>query len=140
MLQYQSAKAAGTGMVITSNGEILTNNHVVDGATSITVTVVSTGKTYTATVVGTDPTDDVAVIQLRRLRPQDGQASASPRRSTVGDAVTGVGNAGGVGGTPSAAPRHGHGARPVDHRDRRERRQPRDAHRPDRDRRADPGR
>ena len=52
-------------MVLTTNGEILTNNHVVDGATSITATVVSTGKTYTAQVVGTDATDDVAVIQLQ---------------------------------------------------------------------------
>ena len=56
VLQYQNEEAAGTGLVLTSNGEILTNNHVIDGATSITVTVVSTGKTYRATVVGTDPT------------------------------------------------------------------------------------
>ena len=62
-------------MVLTSDGEILTNNHVVDGSTSISVTVVSTGKTYTATVVGTDPTDDVAVIQLQDAsRPGHRQA------------------------------------------------------------------
>jgi len=64
VLAYQGGSAAGTGMVLTSSGEILTNNHVVDGATKITVTVVKTGATYSATVVGTDPTDDVAVIQL----------------------------------------------------------------------------
>ena len=64
-LGYQQAAAAGTGMVLTSNGEILTNNHVIDGATSITATVVTTGKTYTAKVVGTDVTEDVAVIQLQ---------------------------------------------------------------------------
>ena len=63
-LKYQNAEAAGTGLVLTSSGEILTNNHVVDGATSIAVTIVSTGKTYTATVVGTDPTQDVAVLKL----------------------------------------------------------------------------
>src|SRR5215468_798952 len=65
VLKYQGAQAAGTGMILNSDGEVLTNNHVVDGATSISVTVVSTGKTYAATVVGTDPTDDVAVIQLQ---------------------------------------------------------------------------
>src|SRR5882672_6532699 len=65
VLTYQGAEAAGTGMVLTSSGEVLTNNHVVEGATSIKVTIVSTGATYTAKVVGTDPTDDVAVIQLQ---------------------------------------------------------------------------
>jgi S1-C subfamily serine protease len=102
VLQYQGARAAGTGMVLTSDGEVLTNNHVVDGATSITVTVVSTGNTYTATVVGTDPTDDVAVL---RLQDASGLATITPDTDgvDVGEAVTAVGNAGGTGGTPSAA-------------------------------------
>jgi len=101
VLQYQSAKAAGTGMVITSNGEILTNNHVVDGATGITVTVVSTGKTYKATVVGTDPTEDVALIKIDASGLTTIKTASAA--ITVGAKVTGVGNAGGVGGTPSAA-------------------------------------
>ena len=96
MLQYQSAEAAGTGMVLTSNGEILTNNHVVDGATSIKVTVVTTGGSYTATVVGTDPTDDVAVLQLSDASGlQTAKLASSAAR--VGESVTGVGNAGGTG-------------------------------------------
>jgi S1-C subfamily serine protease len=101
-LGYQQAAAAGTGMILTSSGEVLTNNHVVDGATSITVTVVSTGTKYQATVVGTDPTDDVAVIQLQHA---SGLKTVSARSSAaqVGEAVTAVGNAGGDGGTPSAA-------------------------------------
>jgi S1-C subfamily serine protease len=103
VLGYQSARAAGTGMVLTSNGEILTNNHVVRGATSITVTVVSTGKTYKASVVGTDPTEDVAVLQLSDASGLQTAHLASSNVS-VGDAVTAVGNAGGTGGTPSAAP------------------------------------
>ena len=102
VLKYQGEKAAGTGMVITSNGEILTNNHVVDGATSITVTVISTGKTYTATVVGTDPTDDVALIKIDASGLKTVKTSTST--VSVGAAVTGVGNAGGTGGTPSASP------------------------------------
>jgi S1-C subfamily serine protease len=103
VLGYQSAEAAGTGMIVTSNGEILTNNHVVDGATSIKVTVVSTGKIYTATVVGTDATDDVAVLQLQNASGLKTANFGDSGAVKVGDSVTGVGNAGGVGGTPSAA-------------------------------------
>lgn len=102
-LDYGQGKAAGTGMVLTSNGEVLTNNHVVQDSTAISVTVVSTGKTYTAKVVGTDPSDDVAVIQLQDA---SGLATAKLGNSSavaVGTAVTAVGNAGGTGGTPSSA-------------------------------------
>lgn len=103
VLGYQSARAAGTGIVLTSSGEILTNNHVVNGATKISVTVVSTGRTYTASVVGTDPTDDVAVIQLAGASGLQTANVGDSSGVRPGDAVTGVGNAGGVGGTPSAA-------------------------------------
>ena len=97
VLKYQGAQAAGTGMILSSDGEVLTNNHVVDGATSISVTVVSTGKTYTATVVGTDPTDDVAVIQLQHASGLQTAKLGDSSKVSVGDAVTGVGNAGGTG-------------------------------------------
>jgi S1-C subfamily serine protease len=101
ILGYQNAEAAGTGMVLTSDGNVLTNNHVVDGATSITVTVVSSGDTYTATVVGTDPYADVAVLHLAGASGlATAELSTSP--ATVGEAVTAVGNAGGA-GTLSAA-------------------------------------
>ncbi len=107
VLDYGAAAAAGTGVVLTSSGEILTNNHVIDGATKIRVTVVSTGASYAASVVGTDPTDDIAVLRL-----SGGSGLATARLATpaqvadvaVGDAVTAVGNAGGTGGTPTAAP------------------------------------
>ena len=101
-LSYEDEQAAGTGMVLTSTGEILTNNHVIDGATSISVTDVGNGKTYSAKVVGYDRTGDVAVVQLvgasglRTVNTSTGTAAA-------GQAVVGVGNAGGTGGTPSAA-------------------------------------
>jgi S1-C subfamily serine protease len=101
VLGYQNADAAGTGMVLTSNGNVLTNNHVVDGATSITVTVVSSGVTYPATVVGTDASADVAVLHLDGASGlATAELSTSP--ATVGEAVTAVGNAGGT-GTLSAA-------------------------------------
>jgi S1-C subfamily serine protease len=101
VLGYQHGEAAGTGMVVTADGEILTNNHVIEGATSITVTVLSTGDSYTATVVGTDPTDDVAVLQLRGASGLH-VADFGGKAAEVGDAVTAVGNAGGT-GTASAA-------------------------------------
>nr|WP_246406025.1 trypsin-like peptidase domain-containing protein [Modestobacter versicolor] len=89
-------------MVLTSDGEVLTNNHVVEGATSITVTVLSTGVSYEATVVGTDPTDDVAVLQLSDASGLD-TVQADDDAVAVGDAVTAVGNAGGAAGTSAAA-------------------------------------
>jgi S1-C subfamily serine protease len=101
-LTYDSAESEGTGMVLTSNGEILTNNHVVDGSTSISVTVVSTGNSYTATVIGTDATDDIAVLQLSGASGLSTARVDGSSNVSVGDAVTGVGNAGGVGGAPSA--------------------------------------
>jgi S1-C subfamily serine protease len=100
-LSYQNEQAAGTGMVLTSNGEILTNNHVIDGATSISVTDVGNGKTYSAKVVGYDRTGDVAVIQLVNASGLQ-TISIGRAAAAVGQAVVGVGNAGGTGGTPSA--------------------------------------
>lgn len=94
-------QAAGTGIVLTSTGEILTNNHVIEGATAIKVTDVGNGRTYSATVVGYDATSDVAVIQLQGA---SGLTTASLGGSvTVGDSVVALGNAQGKGGTPSVA-------------------------------------
>ena len=104
VLAYEGAEAAGTGMVLTADGEILTNNHVVAGATSITVTIVSSGDRYQASVVGVDPTDDVAVLQLSGASDLATANLSSSANLAVGDAVTGVGNAGGTGGVPSASP------------------------------------
>jgi S1-C subfamily serine protease len=101
-LSYEDEQAAGTGMVLTSTGEILTNNHVIDGATSISVTDVGNGKTYSANVVGYDRTGDVAVIKLVDASGLQ-TVSTSSGTAAVGQAVVGVGNAGGTGGTPSAA-------------------------------------
>ncbi len=103
VIDYGTQEAAGTGIVLTAGGEILTNNHVIDGATSIKVTVVSTGKTYTATVVGDDPTDDVALLQLSGASGLQTAKLGDSSSVAVGNTVTAVGNAGGTGGTPSAA-------------------------------------
>jgi S1-C subfamily serine protease len=92
-----SYKSAGTGMILDADGLILTNNHVVQGSTSIEVTDESTGRAYTADVVGTDATNDVAVLQLRDasgLTPVSFDDSADV---SAGDAVHSTGNAEGTG-------------------------------------------
>jgi S1-C subfamily serine protease len=100
-LAYQGAAAAGTGIVISSNGLVLTNNHVIRGATKISVTDVGNGRTYKGTVLGYDVAHDVALVQLSGA---SGLTTATiGGTAKVGDAVTAFGNAGGVGGTPSSA-------------------------------------
>ena len=100
-LGYQSATAAGTGLVITSNGEVLTNNHVIQDATTISATVVTTGKTYSVKVLGEDPSADVALIQLQGASGLPTVPLGNSSSVHTGDAVTALGNAGGVGGMPS---------------------------------------
>ncbi len=103
VLGYEEASAAGTGIVLTSNGEVLTNNHVVDGATSIRVTDVGNGRTYSARVVGTDATQDIAVLQLQNASGLTTARIGSSSSVHTGLAVLAIGNAGGAGGTPSTA-------------------------------------
>jgi S1-C subfamily serine protease len=98
VLDYNSdEQAAGTGMILTSSGYILTNNHVVEDSTSITVTVESTGQKYTATVVGTDKTADVAVLKLTGASGLTPVTFAPTEKVTVGEPVYSVGNAEGTG-------------------------------------------
>jgi len=99
----QGGIAAGTGIVLTSNGEILTNNHVIEGATAIKVTDVGNGRTYTATVVGYDASHDVAVLQLQGASGLTVASLGDSSSVRVGDNVVALGNAGGKGGTPSVA-------------------------------------
>jgi S1-C subfamily serine protease len=94
-MKYAGAQAAGTGLVLTSDGEVVTNHHVVEGATSVEVTVMSTGESYTARVVGTDPTSDVAVLQLQDASGLD-TVTADQDSVTTGDQVTAVGDGNGT--------------------------------------------
>ncbi|HEY6932911.1 MAG TPA: trypsin-like peptidase domain-containing protein [Marmoricola sp.] len=100
--RYDGSTAAGTGMVLTPSGEVVTNNHVVQGSTTIQATVASTGRTYTARLVATDSSDDVAVLQLRGA---SGLTTVSTDTGAVheGDSITAVGDAEG-GAALSAAP------------------------------------
>src|SRR5699024_6739406 len=95
-LGFEKAEAAGTGIVLSKDGLVLTNNHVIADSTKIAVTVATTGKTYTASVVGSDSTEDVAVLQLKDaedLQP----ATIDDDTVDVGDDVTAVGNSEGSG-------------------------------------------
>jgi len=101
--ETQGGAAAGTGMVVSSNGEVITNNHVIKGANSISATDLGNGRTYTARVVGYDRQHDVAVLMLDGA---SGLATVPLGNSStlhVGASVLTFGNAGGVGGTPSVA-------------------------------------
>jgi S1-C subfamily serine protease len=95
--------AAGTGMVVTSNGEVITNNHVISEATKITATDIGNGKTYTARVIGYDRTDDVAVLALDGATGLTTVNLGNSSTVRVGAGAVTLGNAGGVGGKPSAA-------------------------------------
>jgi S1-C subfamily serine protease len=97
------ASSAGTGIVLTSNGEVLTNNHVIEGATAIKVTDIGNGRTYTAKVVGYDASHDVAVIQLQNASGLTVASLGDSSSVQTGDSVVALGNAGGKGGTPSVA-------------------------------------
>ncbi|HXA29087.1 MAG TPA: trypsin-like peptidase domain-containing protein [Candidatus Angelobacter sp.] len=96
--------AEGTGMIVTSNGQVLTNNHVIDGASTIKVQVGGTGSTYNATVVGYDVADDIALLQMQG-NPSNLTTiqTGDPNQLTVGDPVVALGNALGRGGTPQPA-------------------------------------
>jgi S1-C subfamily serine protease len=93
---------AGTGMVLTSDGEVLTNNHVVKGAWKIQVRVPG-GSSYTASVVGVDPAHDVALIQLQNASDLSTINAGDSGSVSVGENVAGIGNALGRGGTPTVA-------------------------------------
>ena len=102
-LGNQGAVAAGTGIVLTSNGTILTNNHVIAGSTALRVTDVGNGRTYSASVTGYDASRDIAVLQLKNASGLATAAIGDSSEVSVGDRVVTVGNAGGRGGLPSVA-------------------------------------
>jgi len=99
-LGYQSAVGAGTGIAI-GPSTVLTNNHVVAGATELTARSISSGQTFPATVIGYDRSHDIAVLQLAGGGLQPANIGNSDTVS-VGEPIVSLGNAGGVGGTPSA--------------------------------------
>lgn len=98
-----TSQAAGTGMIITSTGEILTNNHVVDGSTTIQVTIAGHSQPYTAHLIAADPSADIAVIKVDGITGLPTVSFASSASVNVGDSVVALGNALGQGGTPKVS-------------------------------------
>jgi S1-C subfamily serine protease len=103
-ISYQDATAAGTGMILTSNGIVLTNNHVIEAATSISVRDVATNTTYKAKVLGYDVTKDVALLKLENASGLTTVTLGNSSAVTLKEQIVGIGNAGGTGGTPGYAP------------------------------------
>jgi S1-C subfamily serine protease len=97
----ESGTAEGTGMILTSDGLVLTNNHVVEGAAALSVRDIATNTTYVGTVVGYDLSQDVALIQLKNASGLTTIKTANSDKVTSGQKIVGIGNAGGLGGTPS---------------------------------------
>ena len=93
--------AAGTGIIISPQGLVLTNNHVIADSETIRVELVATGKTYSATVLGYNIVDDVAVIQLEGASGLTAAKLGNSSSLSVGDAIVALGNAGGKGGEPT---------------------------------------
>ena len=91
--QSQTTQAAGTGMIVTADGYVLTNKHVVEDATSITV-VTDDGTTYEdVKLVGTDPLNDVAFIKINNVSDLPTVSLGNSKSLTVGQQVIAIGNA-----------------------------------------------
>jgi S1-C subfamily serine protease len=95
-------EAAGTGMIITPNGEVLTNNHVINGATSVNVELAN-GTTKTAKVLGYDAADDIALVKIEGVSNLPTITTQTAATLKVGDPVLALGNALGKGGSPTPA-------------------------------------
>jgi len=104
-LQYLDETAEGTGFVIdAANGLVLTNNHVIDGATSVTVTPVTSSRSYQAVVVGYDLADDVAVLRIKGATGLKAVTIGNSDSVAIGTQVLALGNEAGQGGPPTIAP------------------------------------
>jgi S1-C subfamily serine protease len=100
-LAYEQETAAGTGIVLSRSGEVVTNNHVIRGATAIRLTDVVVGRSYPATVLGYDVSADIAVLRLKSAPGLETVSIGNSSTVRPSERVTAVGNAGGVGGRPS---------------------------------------
>ncbi|MGD0834086.1 MAG: trypsin-like peptidase domain-containing protein [Candidatus Dormibacteria bacterium] len=96
-----AGEAAGTGMVMTSDGYVLTNNHVIAGSTDVTVQVDGSGTVYSGKVVGDDPVNDIAVVKMEGASGLKTADFGDSSTVTIGDRIFVIGNALGKGGVPA---------------------------------------
>ncbi|MGH7995397.1 MAG: DegQ family serine endoprotease [Opitutaceae bacterium] len=111
-IQQAPESGLGSGVIVSSNGYIVTNNHVVDGAKDVTVTLAD-GRQFKARVIGRDPETDVAVIKID-AHHLPAITFAPSKDVEVGDRVLAIGNPFGIGetvttGIVSATGRHAAG-------------------------------
>jgi len=94
-LAFDRGDETGTGMILTAAGEVLTNNHVIESSTEITVTVTIDGRArdYNAEVVGTAPSEDVALLQLEGASDLPTVTVGDSSALTIGARVIAIGNA-----------------------------------------------
>jgi S1-C subfamily serine protease len=105
-LSYASETAEGSGMILSANGLVLTNNHVIDGATQVSVTLAdpkSGAQTYAARILGYDVNDDVALLQLVGASGLPTVTTGNSSQVRLGTRVLALGNADGKGGATSTA-------------------------------------
>ncbi|MHB8262793.1 MAG: S1C family serine protease [Acidimicrobiales bacterium] len=86
-------EGAGTGMIVTSQGEVLTNNHVVAGASIVSVALYGQTLERQARVIGTDPAKDLALVQIEGVHGLPTVTLGNSSSLLVGDSVLAVGNA-----------------------------------------------
>jgi S1-C subfamily serine protease len=96
-------QVAGTGMIITSNGEVLTNNHVIDDTVNIRAQIDGAGPEYQVKVIGYDLSDDIALVQLVGASNLPTISIGNSSALSAGDPITVLGNALGKGGTPAVS-------------------------------------
>jgi len=94
-------EGAGTGMILTPDGEVLTNDHVVAGATTVTVTLFGQNDPLPARVIGTDPSQDIALIQIDNQHGLPTVTLGNSATARVGDDVLAIGNALALAGGPT---------------------------------------
>ncbi len=94
-------QAAGSGMILTPDGEVLTNDHVIAGASSVTVTLFGQTKALSAHVVGADSADDLALVQIDQASGLPTVTFGDSSQTKVGDAVLAIGNALALAGGPT---------------------------------------
>lgn len=103
-LGYQGAVGAGTGIVLSPDGEVLTNNHVIEGATDVSAVSLANGRSYGIDVIGFDRASDIALVRLRGADFLPTAMLGTSSSVAVGDPIAAIGNSDGAGGSPSYAP------------------------------------
>lgn len=103
-LSYQGAVGSGAGIVLNPNGEVLTNNHVIEGATEITALSLANSRSYAVDVIGFDRANDIALVRLRGAEGLPTAALGTSSSIAVGDPIAAIGNSDGLEGSPSFAP------------------------------------